>query len=435
MKLETELARIEELTKRRPRIKLQTLVHLVNEQTLKECHNELESGKAAGIDQMTKEEYGRNLEDNIRNLVDRMKRQAYKPQPAKRVYIPKEGNGKTRALGIPAYEDKLVQKCMSKILNAIYETEFLDCSYGFRPGRSCHDALRELDSIIGHKKVRYVVDADIKGFFDNVNHEWMMKFLKERIEDPNMLRLTARFLKAGVIEDGKAYETDTGTPQGGVISPILANVYLHYVLDLWFEHKVKPECKGEAYLIRYADDFVCCFQLEEDAEKFYRELVIRMKQFSLDIAEEKTKIIEFGRIAEENRKERGEGKPETFDFLGFTHYCGRTRAGKFALKRKTSRKKFKAKLKKSKAWLKQHMHDPVKELIKKLNKKLVGHYRYYGVSDNYKMINSFKDKVMRQMYRVLRRRGQRKRINWEKYKILLNRYPLAKPKIYVRLYA
>lgn len=435
MRLETELARIEELSKRRPRIKLQTLVHLINEQTLKESHNELESGKAAGNDQMTKEEYGRNLEDNIRDLVDRMKRQAYKPQPVKRVYIPKEGKGKTRALGLPAYEDKLVQKCMSKILNAIYETEFLNCSYGFRPGRSCHDALRELDGIIGHKKVRYVVDADIKGFFDNVGHEWMMKFLKERIGDPNILRLIARFLKAGVIEDGKAYETDTGTPQGGVISPILANVYLHYVLDLWFERKVRPGCKGEAYLIRYADDFVCCFQLKKDAEKFYRELVIRMKQFSLDIAEEKTKIIEFGRYAEENRKERGEGKPETFDFLGFTHYCGRTRAGKFALKRKTSRKKFKAKLKKSKAWLKQHMHDPVKELIGKLNKKLVGHYKYYGVSDNYKMINSFKDKVVRQMYQVLRRRGQRKRITWEKYKILLNRYPLAKPKIYVRLYA
>jgi len=251
--LATKLTRIAELAKQRPRAKLQTLIHAIDEESLKEAHSALSANKAVGIDAVSKEEYGEKLQENITDLLSRMKRQAYKPQPVKRVYIPK-ADGKKRPLGIPAYEDKLVQKALNEILTVIYELEFLDCSYGFRPGRSCHDALKEITKIVESKKVSYVVDADIKGFFDNVDHGWMMKFLQDRIQDPNLLRLIQRFLKAGVIEAGEEYETDTGTPQGGVISPTLANVYLHYVLDLWFTVKIKRECRGEAYLIRYADD-------------------------------------------------------------------------------------------------------------------------------------------------------------------------------------
>ena len=243
--METKLTRIAEIAKRRPRVKLQTLIHALDEKSLKAAHSGLAADKASGIDAVTKEEYDEKLQENIDNLLERMKRQAYKPQPVKRAYIPK-GDGKKRALGIPAYEDKLVQKALTEILTVIYETEFLDCSYGFRPGRNCHDALKEVTKIIETKKVSYVVDADIKGFFDKVDHGWMMKFLQERMQDPNLLRLIQRFLRAGVMQEGKVYETESGTPQGGIISPTLANVYLHYVLDLWFTGKVKRESRGEA---------------------------------------------------------------------------------------------------------------------------------------------------------------------------------------------
>lgn len=251
--METKLTRIAELAKRRPRVKLQTLIHAIDEESLKASHMVLAADKATGVDAVTKAEYGENLEENIDDLLGRMKRQAYKPQPVKRVYIPK-GDGKKRPLGIPAYEDKLVQKAINEILTVIYEPEFLNCSYGFRSGRSCHDALKEVGKILESKKVNYVVDADIKGFFDNVDHEWMMKFLQERIQDTNLLRLIQRFLKAGVMEQGKKWDTEVGTPQGGIISPTLANVYLHYVLDLWVTIKIARESRGEVYLIRYADD-------------------------------------------------------------------------------------------------------------------------------------------------------------------------------------
>jgi len=268
--LETKLTRITELAKQKPRVKLQTLIHAIDEESLKAAHSALSTGKASGVDAMTKEKYGEKLQENITDLLARMRRQAYRPQAVKRVYIPKS-DGKKRPLGIPSYEDKLVQRTLNEILTVIYETEFLECSYGFRPGRSCHDALKEVARILETRKVSYVVDADIKGFFDNVDHEWMMKFLQERIQDPNLLRLIQRFLKAGIIEAGIEYETDTGTPQGGIISPTLANVYLHYVLDLWFTVKIKRECRGEAYLIRYADDFICFFQHQADAEAFYEK--------------------------------------------------------------------------------------------------------------------------------------------------------------------
>jgi RNA-directed DNA polymerase len=401
---------------------------------LKACHAELESDKAAGIDEVTKQEYGENLQENIEGLLARMKRQAYKPQPVRRVYIPKADGKKMRPLGIPAYEDKLVQKSLNNILTSIYECEFLDCSYGFRPGRSCHDAIKAVGEILETKKISYIVEADIKGFFDNVDHGWMMKFLQERIQDPNLLRLISRFLKAGAMEEGKLQATDKGTPQGGIISPTLANVYLHYVLDLWFAVKVTKECRGEAYLIRYADDFICFFQYKDEAEAFYGKLIQRLRQFNLEIAEEKTKILEFGRFAESNRAKRGSGKPETFDFLGFTHYCSQSKNGKFRVKRATSRKKFKTKLKEYAAWLWQNMHTPIEKLIRTLNQKLIGHFRYYGITDNSGKISAFRYLIRRKLRNVLNRRSQKKSLTWEKFAKLEGRFPLARAKIYVNIY-
>jgi group II intron reverse transcriptase/maturase len=297
--MKTDFARITEIAQNHKNSKIDSLAHYINECTLKQSHAELSGNKACGVDKVSKEMYEKNLDANLKNLVEHMKCQSYKPNPVKRVYIPKETKGKTRPLGIPSYEDKLVQSVLNKILNAIYEVDFSKDSYGFRPNRSCHDAIIALDRYIG-KKVNYIVDADTKGFFDNVSHEWMLKFLRHRIGDTNILRLIYRFLKSGVMEEGKTEVSEKGTPQGGIISPILANIYLHYVLDLWFERIVKRYSAGEAYLIRYADDFVCCFQYKKDAERFYKALIERLGNFGLEIAEEKTKIIQFGRFAESN---------------------------------------------------------------------------------------------------------------------------------------
>lgn len=430
--METEMKRIAEIAKEHG--KVQTIVHHINVENLKEKHNKAIAKKAAGVDGVTKSIYDENLEENVANLMERMKRQAYIPQDVKRVYIPKEGSNEKRGLGIPTYEDKLVQSIMADILTAIYEEKFLDISYGFRPNRSCHDAIKKLGKIIEKKKVNYVVDADIKGFFDNVDHEWMMKFLENDIEDKNFLRLVKRFLKAGIMEDGKYIRSDVGTPQGGVISPILANVYLHYVLDIWFEKVVKKKCKGEAYIVRYADDFVCCFQYWDEAEIFYLSLKERLEKFGLKIAENKSKIIEFGRFAEENRNDRGDGKPDTFDFLGFTHYCSKSNNGWFRVKRKTSRKKQRTKIAKMKMWLKERMHEPLADTIKSLNKKLIGHYNYYGITDNVKSIGAFYYITLKQLYKTLRRRTQKNKINWEKFNIILKYLPLSQPSIRVSVY-
>jgi group II intron reverse transcriptase/maturase len=432
--METKLTRIAEIAREKPKERFTSLAHLINELMLEECHREMDSKKAPGVDKVTKEEYGRNLQANIVNLLERMKQQSYKPRPVRRTYIPKSGTSKKRPLGIPGYEDKLVQSAITKILNAIYEGDFLDCSYGFRPGRGCHDALRTLNNIIMGKKINYIVDADIRGFFEHVSHEWMMKFIAHRIADSNIQRLIARFLKAGVMEAGIRYNTPEGTPQGGVISPILANIYLHYVLDLWFEKVVKRQCHGEAYLIRYCDDFICCFQYEEDAKSFYQALIERLRKFNLEIATEKTKILAFGRNANTNCKKTEKRKPDTFDFLGFTHYVDTYKNGSFRVGRKTSRKKFKMSLLKCKEWLKVNRNMPPEELMKVLRKKMEGYYRYYGVSGNFRMLELFRDNVQGLLYKWLNRRSQRKSFNGEEFESFLTRFPLPKPKIYVKLY-
>lgn len=432
--METKLTRIAEIAGRRPRVKLQTLIHAIDAEHLKVCHEELKADKATGVDEVTKQEYGAKLRENIADLLDRMKRQAYKPQPVRRVYIPKAEGQKLRPLGIPAYEDKLVQKALNNILVRIYEGEFLNSSYGYRPGRGCHEALRMVGRILETGRINYVVEADIKGFFDHVDHAWMMKFLGERIADPNVHRLILRFLKAGVMEDGRREDSEQGTPQGGVISPTLANVYLHYVLDLWFAIKVAKQCQGQAYLIRYADDFLCFFENQEEAETFLQGLPERLGKFGLEVAPEKTKLIEFGRNAAENRTRRGKGKPETFDFLGFTHYCGKSRNGRFCVKRMTSRKKFKAKVKACGDWLHKMMHCPVQDTVKALNQKLIGHYQYYGVTWNSKRISLFRYLIRRKLFTVLNRRSQKLSLTWEEFARLEKQWPLARSRIYVNLF-
>jgi RNA-directed DNA polymerase len=429
--METQLTRIAEVAKKCPKERFTSLAHLINETTLRDCHREMEARKAPGIDKVSKEEYEQNLTENLRELVNQMKQQAYKPQPVRRTYIPKPGTNKMRPLGILTYQDKLVQAVMAKILTAIYEADFLDCSYGFRPGRNCHDALKELTRIVETRKINYIVDADIKGYFDHVNHEWMMKFIGHRIADPNMQRLIARFLKAGVMDNGVKQDTTEGTPQGGNISPILANVYLHYVLDLWFEKIVKKWCRGEAYLIRYCDDFVCCFEYEAEAKEFYEALKGRLGKFNLEIAEDKTRIIRFGRDV---IKETDKGKPDTFDFLGFTHYCSKSKRGYFRVKRKTSRKKYQASILRCKEWIKRNRHMPVKELMKALRVKLIGYYHYYGITDNSNALYRYMREVNKLLYKWLNRRSQRKSFAWDKFENLLVKYPLPLPRIYVNIY-
>lgn len=431
--METKLSRIARMAKADPKLRFTSIGHFIDEQMLMESHHEMETGKATGVDGVTKETYGANLEKNVGELVKRLKQKSYKPQPARRTYIPKDEKS-MRPLGIPAYEDKLVQHALKGILEAIYEQDFKDFSYGFRPQRSMHDALKRLNRIVERGKTNYIVDADIKGFFNHVDHEWLMKFLDVRVGDPNIQRLVRRMLKAGIQEDGEFEPTDEGTPQGSVASPILANVYLHYVLDTWFAITVKKQCKGQAEMVRFADDFVCCFQYKEDAERFYAALIQRLEKFNLSVAKEKTKIIEFGRFAEEDRKKREEGKPKTFDFLGFTHYCSRSLKGTFRMKRKTSAKKFKQKMKALKTWIKYNRHMEQEAFLKAIRAKLSGHYQYYGITDNSRKIASYYYHTTRLMYKWMNRRSQRRSFTQERYKEVLQNFRLPKPRIHVNIY-
>lgn len=432
--METKLLRIAELAKSDPKMKFTSLAHLLNVQSLIQCHHELPNNKATGVNGTTKEQYAESLEENIMDLTNRLKSKSYRPVPVRRMYIPKLNSNKKRPLGIPEHEDKIVQKGIAKVLNAIYENDFLDCSFGFRPNRNCHDALKILNFYIEKRLVSYVVDVDIKGFFDNVDHKWMMEFLKHRITDPNLLRIISRFLKGGYMEESRRYKTDKGTPQGGVISPILANVYLHYVLDLWFEKVVRKQCEGQAYMVRYADDFVCCFQHKREAIQFYESLKLRLKKFNLEIAEDKTKVIPFGRFAENNAKRTGNGKPATFDFLGFTHYCGKSKQGKFRVKRKSSRKKVQGKLKESKEWLKSNRNKNIHLIMERFRRSLVGYYNYYCITDNSQTVNDFKEKIEILLFKWLNRRSQRKSFTWDKFRLFLQMFPLPKPRIRVNIY-
>ena len=428
----TKLERISQLSKENPEMVFTSIGHLINEELLKECHEKMDGDKAVGIDGVTKEEYGRELEENLSKLVERLKKKSYRPQPARRVEIPKE-NGKTRPLSIYCYEDKLIQEALRRILEAVYEPHFYDEMMGFRPERSCHMAIRKLNVMIEEHPTNYILDADIRGFFDHIDHEWAVRFIEAKIKDPNITRLVRRMLKAGVMKDYQFEETEEGSGQGSVSSPIIANIYMHYVLLWWFKERIQPTLRGYADIIVYADDFVCCFQNKDEAEDFYEKLKHRMKHFGLELEESKSRLIEFGRYAEEHCKADGK-KPGTFTFLGFTHYCSKSRNGKFRVKRKTSKKKFAKKCKEVHKWIAQMRTLPLSEIIKKLNQMLVGYYHYYGITDNYKRIDNFCYQVRRSLFYWLNRRSQKKSYNWDAFNEMLKECPLAYPKIYVNIY-
>ena len=429
----TKLALISERARKEPKLQFISLAHLLNEGFLEECYYRLGRNRASGIDGVSWKEYGKQLDENLSKLVAQMKAKRYKPQPVKRVYIPKNEHEK-RPLGLPVLEDKIVQSGIARILEAIYETDFLDCSYGFRPKRNCHQAINAVDKTIMAKPINHVIEADIKGFFDSVSHEWIMEMLKVRIKDPSLLLLIRRFLKAGYFEADKIVATEQGTPQGGNLSPILANIFLHYVLDLWYEKKVRPQVRGASYLVRYADDFICMVQYVDDAQRIEHMLRERFGKFGLELHTDKTRIISFGKYERENAGRQGR-KANTFDFLGFTHFCDLSRKGKFMVGRKTSAKKFRKKCKEMKAWIKAIRNTKkLKEWWPVLRTKLRGHYQYYGISGNMRSLERFYRITTHTTLKWLNRRSQCKSFNWEKFHEYVGRYPLPKPSIVYNLY-
>lgn len=418
--MSTELERIGEKARACPGLVFTSLYHHVTDiDNLRDCYKDLDGHKAPGADGMTKEEYGANLEENLQELSGKLKRMGYIPQPKRRTYVPKPGSDKKRPLGISSFEDKIVEEALKRVLGPIYETVFENSSYGYRPGRSPQDCVRELGATIQQRKVNYVVEADIRGFFDHVNHEWLIKFLKKRIGDNRIVRLIHRMLKSGILEDGLVQASEEGTPQGSIISPLLSNIYLHYVLDLWFSQRVIRGCKGEAYLFRFADDFVACFQYKREAMIFRRRLGERLEYFHLQLAEEKTSCIEFGRFARVNARARGK-KPKEFTFLGFTFYSGKTRNGFFKVKRRTSLKKLAQSLRKFTEWVRKCRNMLRKgELLRRAKARVVGHLNYYAITDNGKMCGTFLYLATRILFKWMNRRSQRKSYTWEQFNQVL----------------
>jgi len=414
--------------RRNPDFQFTSLAHLLNAEYLRDCYKSLNRNKAVGIDNLSWEEYGRNLDENLELLVSRLKRKKYKPIPARRVYIPKSET-EERPLGISALENKIVERGITWILESIYEQDFLNCSYGFRPKRNSHQALKELNDLTMFQPVNHIVEADIKGFFDNVPHEKLIEFIRIRVKDTTLLNLIKKFLKAGYIDDGVLVKSDTGTPQGSILSPILANIFLHYVLDTWFETTIKSHVRGFCEIVRYADDFVCVVRYADDAKHIERELRNRFNKYGLEIHPAKSRNIGFGRFERENAKAQNR-RTNTFDFLGFTHYCDRSRNNNFKVGRKTSRKKYSVKCREMNTWLKAIRNQvKTKEWWKILVVKLRGHFQYYGVSENYRGIARFYKYTIRMVQKWMNRRSQKRKMSWDRFTKYLEHYPLPKPKI------
>lgn len=427
----TKITRINQIAKEKPNEVFTSIYHLINKELLEECFNELDGNKATGIDKITKDEYLMNKEENLEILLNKLKNKSYIPSPARKVNIPKS-NGKVRGLAIANFEDKIVQLALKKLIEAIYEPKFTNNMFGFRPNLGCHDALRQITIDIEGHFTNYVVEADIKGYFDNINHNKLIDCLKLHIKDQNVIKLVKKFLKAGILEKGKFQMGEYGTPQGSILSPVLANIYMYYLLIIWFEDTIKKENKGFASIINYADDFICCFQNKNEAEEFYKELLPnRLKSGGLELAEDKTRMIAFGRFAITNCKN---GKSKTFDFLGFTHYCSTSKNGKFRVKRKTSSKRFRKKLSEFNVWCKENRNLKLDEIMITFKKKLIGHYNYFGITDNYHMIQKYQWLMYKTLFKWLNRRSQRKSYTWEEFLQMTKEYNIPKAHICVSIY-
>ncbi len=424
MRVSRELDRVRQVAKRDKEVKFTALLHHVSVECLRDAYRAIRPQAAPGVDGETWEAYGQNLEENLQSLHRRLHRGAFRAKPSRRVYIPK-ADGRQRPLGIASLEDKIAQRAVVEVLNNIYEADFLGFSYGFRPGRGPHNALDALTVGIKRRKVNWVLDCDVADFFTRLDHSWLKKFLEHRIADPRMLRLIQKWLKAGVIEDGTWTESDAGTPQGASLSPLIANVYLHYVLDQWAGQWRRRHARGDMVFVRYADDYIAGFEHQADAEKFLADLRGRLAKFALELKAEKTRLIEFGRNAARDRKARGLGKPETFDFLGFTHICGKTRKGAaFQVRRTTVKKRMRAKLREIKFAMRRRRHLPIPEQGRWLGSVMRGHLAYYSVPGNIYAVASFRTQLQRQWFLALRSRSQRSGLNWKRMARIANRWLL-----------
>jgi len=428
---ETKLKRIAWLSKQDPEKKFECLMHLFNHESLKDCFHHLDKNKAVGIDGINKASYARNLEENIKELVSNMKDMAYRPGPVREHLIPKEGKpGATRPLGISNLEDKVVQKMMQKVLESIYEPLFLECSFGFRPGRSCHHAIKALRQHLYENNTQTVIDIDLKNFFGTIDHTLLEDILKEKIKDTKFMRYINRMFKSGILTEGELKISDEGVAQGSICSPILANIFAHYAIDIWIEEMVKPNCKGKVSLFRYADDAVICCQYDTDAQRIREGLVKRLNKFKLQLNEEKTKLVAF----DKRLVQQGVAQ-ETFDFLGFTFYLGKSKTGWIIPKLMTRAKAIKTKLKRVTEWIRQERNrPPLKEIWKTFTAKLRGHVQYYGVSFNSEKVTQFLREATRIVFKWLNRRSQRKSFSWDKFNMFIERNPLPEARIVHRLY-
>jgi group II intron reverse transcriptase/maturase len=434
--------RIATVAQRTPKIAFTSLAHYINLEWLIEAFHRTRKGGAAGIDDMTGKEYAENLEENLQNLLDRMKSGMYKAPPVKRKHIPKGTSGETRPIGIPTFEDKIVQRAVVMLLEPIYEQDFYDGSFGFRPGKSAHQALQAVWNATMDVWGGWVLEVDIRKFFDTIDHKQLQEFVSQRIRDGVIRRLIGKWLNAGVMEDGNITYSDEGTPQGGVISPLLANIYLHYVLDEWFEQTVKPLMRGRCHLVRFADDFVIVFQKKYDADRVTAVISKRFGKYGLMVHPEKTKLMDFRAPSHLERHQKSTSKddenqgskPETFDLLGFTHYWGKTRKGTWAGKRKTMKSRLARSIQSIRHWCRKNMHKPVREQWEKLKAKVNGHYAYYGITGNIRSLEEFLELVQRHWKYWLNRRNRENNMTWEKYQFLLECHPLPPPKIVHSIY-
>ena len=425
------LLKVVERAKREPEGRFHSLAHLIDVPALERAYGRIRKDAAVGVDGVTKDAYGQHLQERLQDLHARLKQKRYRHQPIRRVHIPK-GQGKTRPIGISAFEDKLVQDAVREVLEAVYEQDFLDCSYGFRPGRSAHDAVRRLDHIVHRGEVNWILEADVMSFFDSLDRTELKKMLQTRVADGSLMRLIGKCLHVGVLDSAQYSEPDTGAAQGSVLSPLMRNIYLHYVLDLWFETVVKPRLGGKASLIRYCDDFVIGFELEEDARRVMQVLPQQMVKYGLSLHPDKTRLLPFRRPP----KQQGSGKGEaTFDFLGFTLHWARARTGRWGMWCKTRSASLRRAIASIYDWCRRHRHLPIPAQHEALARRVRGHYNYFGVSGNFRSLLNFAEAVRRAWHKWLRRRSQRNRLTWERYtELLLHRWPLPRPRIAVRIW-